>query len=295
MTLTPAEAETAYRLILGRTPSEAEIAHVIGQYDKMAGLRHIMLSSEEFHKKFDHIRADFVKNLTPILVHLHIPEATDATVFDQLGASADLQPALAADAEAFASLCKSPRPDRIKLRYIYGDLIPNLAEGLRVPYVHLCTIARPGPRLYRLYLAACVAQEGATMSFGSYLKYSVTSMAHRIECDNGQTRRLANARGEGSFGREDDLLARALNVATSPKMIFGLFENTPALLARLVRAGLLEASAIDLQPVIELADPAYEKAVSDLSKEARGIFDTYIAWDEYLYDVCAALFIPSTS
>lgn len=293
MPLTPAQIETAYRMILERTPSPAEINHVAQQHDKMNPLRHMLFNSEEFHRRFNQIHDTFTQKLQPIVVHLHIPEAVNADLFAALRATPLLNPATATDAEEFEALCNQPRPERLKLRLVYGDLTPAAGAKLGLPHVHLCTIAQPGPRLFRMYQAASAAQEETKMDFGTYLANSVDSLPHRIELDNGQIRRLADDRTANGLGRENALLTAALHAATAPDMIFGLYEQTDTLLERLIHEERL--SPRDLPPREETTrgprqtDQTYETALRGLGKDQRIIFDAYTAWDTYLYDVCAAL------
>jgi hypothetical protein len=297
MPLNPAEAETAYRLILERTPSPEEIANAVNQHDKLGALRHMLLNSEEFYRKFDTIREGFLKRINPVLVHLHIPEAVDPMLFSQLAAAQDLQPATPADPDSFSALCAKPRHERLKLHYIYGDLTAGAGDALNLPFMHLCTIARPGPRLYRLYRAACDAQGASKMSFGTYLEYSLDSLVHRLELDNGQVRRLAGPPDASEFGREKELLARAFHHAFSPDMIFGFFEDTAALARRLGDEGLMTSQPPDTAPTTDektsedgsTADHEFTRALDALGKDARIIFDAYTAWDTYFYDVCRAL------
>lgn len=298
MPLTPAETETAYRLILERTPAPAEIAHAISQHDKLGTLRHVLLNSEEFYKKIDHIRNEFTKNLKPVLVDLHIPGAVPQAIFELLTTAETLQPATDVDTETFAALCARPRPERLKLRYIYGDLAIGAGEALRLPYVHLCIIARPGPRIYRLYCNACGQDNKAEMDFGTYLEYSLNSVPHRLELDNGQLRRLSGERGINGFGREPALLASALHNALAPTMILGFAEYGAALIDRLIKEGALpEDTPHSPKATDENADSdsAYAAAVEALNADRRAIFDAYIAWDSYLYEVCKAVLLPSAT
>ncbi|MCJ7874835.1 hypothetical protein [Phaeobacter sp. J2-8] len=290
MALTPAEVESAYRVILERIPSPDEITNASNRHDKLATLRQTLLNSEEFYRKFDKIRSDFNARLKPVLVHICIPEAVDPGLFEVLATATDLQPATVVDDESFAALCAKPRPERLKLRYVYGDLAGDVGPSLGVPYLRLCTIRRPGDRLYRLYQQACRSENDNKTSFGTYLKYSLESEAHRLELDNGQIRRLAGQRTLDSLGQEQEVLTCALHTALAPDMIFGFAENSAALLDRLAKKDLdLAPGSMSQAPDVS---KDYKAAVAKLDKNERAIFDTYTAWDNYLYDVCEALLSP---
>lgn len=301
MPLIPAEVETAYRLILERMPSPEETANAASSHDKLGALRQTLLNSEEFYRKFDAIRGDFAKRLKPIVVHLHIPEAVHPALFDALTSAETLQPPTLADVAEFTALCAKPRPERLKLRYLYGDLGAGCGANLRLPYMHLCTIARPGPRLFRIYRAACDTQDTSKMSFGTYLEYSLDSVPHRLELDNGQVRRLSGQQDTDSLGKESELLPRALHNALAPDMILGLFEHPDAVAAHLAEADILPAIrtvvsddiTADTLPDNDF-DKQYTAALNGLSEDERVIFETYTAWDNYFYDVCEALLFPTT-
>jgi len=298
MPLSASDVATAYRLILERTPAPEEAASVAAQYEKLGTLRQDLLNSEEFQRKYTQIQGSFLKQIKPVLIHLQIPEAVDPELFTQLYAAEALQPATSADNDSFAALCTAPRPERRKLRYVFGDLAAGAGQDLGLPHIYLCTIAPPGPRIYRIYRAACSGDEGTDMSFGTYLEYSLDSPPHRLELDNGQIRRLAGATTLDSLGREKELLANALHAALAPEMLLGFWGVGMALAPQLAQRGFpLEDTAPPSAPpsTPDSTDADYTAALAALDKTARTIFDSYTAWDSYFYDVCSALLSPDAA
>lgn len=300
MPLTLDEIETAYRLFLERSPTKSQIANIRSQHDSLAGLREVLLNSEEFYHKFKNARARFEERQTPILVQMLSPEATPEALLSALAQASELQPGHQVDKAGFDALCALPRPERLKLRHIYGDLKVNAGTALNLPWRRLFTLRRPGPRLYQMYRTACAAQNRSDMRFGTFLDYSVQSTEHRIELDNGQMRRLAGRTGAASLGQEAPQLRLALHMALSPDTILGLYERPGALLQTLAAQGFLTLAdtAPDTDPDFETGaqtdtDAAYDAALRDLSSDEQLIFDGYTAWDSYLYDVCDALLFPS--
>lgn len=293
MPLTAEDIGAAYRLILGRDPAAQDIENVTRQHETLETLRLTLLNSDEFHRKFDRICTSFVSRLKPILVSLQVPGAVDATLFEALTTEDTLQPASHVDPQNLKALYTKPRPERLKLRHVYGDLGAGAGEALRLPHRYLCSIARPGPRIYRLYRMACGPEGEAEMSFGTYLEYSLDSTPHRVELDNGQVRRLAGQQDMDGLGREPALLARALHNALAPDMLLGLFERPEALALRLSEDGFLSAPPPGLANHEAMdTEEGYAAALETLGDDARGILDAYTAWDGYLYEVCEGLLFP---
>lgn len=308
MSLTSREIETTYQAILDRMPSPAEIANTVQQHSSLKALRQAIVSSEEFYLKFQAMRTTYEARQTPILVHPLIPETAGDALLDALATAPELQPARQTDEDGIAPLRSLPRPERLKLRLVQGDLDFAAGARLALPYRTLCILRRPGPRLWRLWRLICpTAAAGATtgatagatnspdtMRFGDLLEYSLNSVPHRLEMDNGQVRRLAGTSSEDGFGSEPALLRRALHMALAPDTVLGLAEHP---------ASVLEAlSARDLIAHPESCPPddpddmaALDEALAGLSKAQRAIFDGYTAWDDYLYEVCAALLFPPSN
>ncbi|MEO1554788.1 MAG: hypothetical protein AAFS01_00030 [Pseudomonadota bacterium] len=295
MPLKPSDVELAYKLILERAPSAQEIANVGNQHSTLQSLRQILLNSEEFYRKFKRIRTTFEERQTPILVHMHVPHATAPGVVKTLGRADDLRPSHHMDMAGFAQFCAQPRPERLKARYLHGDLAVHAGASLDLPWRRLCSIRKPGPRIYALYREACAAENVTDMSFGAYLEHSLASAEHRIELESGQVRRLAGRTGPDSFGHESTMLREALHVALGSDTILGLYEHPGLLISTLADHGFIDPNdRIDDVSTRDASDNTYDGALKSLTGDQRQIFDSYTAWDDYLYAVCAAmLFSPS--
>lgn len=291
MSLTQHDIESTYQAILDRAPSRDEAARIAQQHSSLKALRQTILNSEEFYLRFRAIRARFEARQRPILVHPLIPGAAGDALLDALGAAPELQPQQEPDEKGIASIRALPRPERLKLRLVQGDLEGTAGSALDLPFRTLCILRRPGPRLYRLWRLLCPADSTDTMGFGEMLEYSLHSVPHRLEMDNGQVRRLAGNPAEADIGREPALLRRALHCALSSDTVLGLAEKPMQVMQALADQNLISLPETTLPDDADDTD-ALEKAVADLSSAQRRIFDGYTAWDEYLYEVCAALLGP---
>jgi hypothetical protein len=299
MSLTSTEIDLAYRLILEREPSETEVAHVAAQYDDLMTLRRAFLNSEEFGRKYNRMRATADAQMPPVLVHLHLPKTAGTSLAEALSAEPALQPNAMYHDDNLDELRALPRPERRKLRYVRGHLSMGAGEALGVPYRYLCMLRRPGPRIFSFYQfvrrtrthPAHALLNEQNMSFGDYLEYSVGAVNHRLELDNGQMRRLSGEFRHASLGQETRLLRLALHKVLAPDVILGMVERIDQLIERLVAEGYL--SSTDVKRVNISPNPdLYESAVASLTDDQRLIFDSYIGWDSYFYDVCEALLFP---
>lgn len=292
MPLTQAEIETSYRLALERMPSANEIASIGSQHSTLNALRQILLNSEEFQRKFTRLRTDFENRQVPILVHVDIPEATAPAILSALDASESLQPGRSVDAEDFAEICARPRPERLQIRSISGDIPVDAGRDLNLPWRRLLSLRNPGERIFAIYRDACAAEGRKDLTFGTYLEYSVQSERHRVELDNGQLRRLAGRADPASLGQEAALLRPALHAAMDPITILGLYEQPAALISALAADGFIEGAGS--APKHDTKDDGFGVALKGLTPDQRQIFEAYVAWDTYLYDVIAALVAPAT-
>lgn len=291
MSLTQHDVESTYQAILDRAPSRDEAARIAQQHSSLKALRQAILNSEEFYVRFQAMRANFEARQRAILVHPLIPGAAGDALLDALAAAPELQPQQEPDEKGIASIRALPRPERLKLRLVQGDLDGTAGSALDLPFRTLCILRRPGPRLYRLWRLLCPADSADSMDFGEMLEYSLNSPPHRMEMDNGQIRRLAGDRSETGIGHEPALLRRALLCALSPGTVLGLAEKPMQVLEALADQNLIslpEAALTDDPDDTE----ALKKAVEGLSDAQRRIFDAYTAWDDYLYEVCKALLDP---
>lgn len=292
MSLTQHDIESTYQAFLDRAPSQAEAANIAQQHASLKALRQTILNSEEFYVRFKTMRATFEARQHPILVHPMIPEAAGDALLDALATAPELQPLQETDAEGIAPIRALPRPERLKLRLVQGDLDMTAGAALDLPCRSLCILRRPAGRLWRLWRMLCPSDSGPdAMSFGEFLDYSLHSVPHRLEMDNGQIRRLAGDRSEAGIGREPALLRAALHIALSPDTVLGLAEKPMQVLEALADRNLMSLPETALPDDPDDTD-ALDNAVAGLKDVQRRIFDGYIAWDDYLYQVCAALLHP---
>lgn len=298
-TLPETEISQAYRLLLDRAPSTEEVASMGRQHTELQSLRTALLGSDEFAKKYAKLREQSEARRRPALVHLHVPKTAGTTLARALAKEPELQPELVIHDDTLADLRKMPRHRRLGLRYVHGHLSMGAGEALGAPYRYLCVIRRPGPRIFSFYQfirrsRKHPAHELLTekdMSFGDYLEYSVETMAHRLELDNGQIRRLAGEFRRPSLGQETRLLKTALHHALSPTMLFGFVEHLDSLLQTLADEGYLSGTGIEALNTSPNSD-LYDSSVDALSPDQKRIFDSYTAWDSYFYDVSRALLLP---
>lgn len=302
MSVTETEIELAYRLLLGRKPSTEEVTARVGQHENVDDLRRTFLNSAEFEKKYDQLRTRADAQHPPTLVHLHIPKTAGTTLAEALSTMPAMQPFKIVHDDTLDELRAMPKGQRRALRYVRGHLSMGAGEALGTPYRYLSLIRRPGPRIFSFYQFIRRTRTHPThallteqdMSFGDYLEYSLTSMPHRLELDNGQIRRLAGRFNPASLGQEQALLKASLHNALAPDMLFGFVEHFDAYIQMLVDEGYLPAAEVEKRNVSPNSN-LYDESVAALTEKQRLIFDGYTAWDTYFYDVCAGILLPPAS
>ena len=297
MSLTERQVKLAYRLVLGRGPSDEETAHMISQYSTVRELRIAFLSSAEFERNYARFQEKLYSDRPATLVHLHIPKTAGTTLAEALSTTEALQPNMIVHDNTLDELRALPRQKRRALRYIRGHLSMGAGEAIGFPYRYMCLIRRPGPRIFSFYQfirrtrthPSFAELTEKNMSFGDYLEYSIENIPHRLELDNGQVRRLAGVFDHSGLGRETELLRTALYTVLDPKMLFGFVEDIDSFLQKMVTEGYLASTEVRTLNVSPNSDQ-YQASLEALTPKQRDIFDSYTAWDSYFYDTCQQLF-----
>lgn len=298
MSLTETEVKLAYQLLLNRIPTGPEVENMIQNHDSLLSLRTAFMNSDEFDKKYL-LHTQKATSGAPTLLHLHIPCTAGTTLSEALLENPKMQPSRVCHDLDLEPIRNLARPKRRELRYLRGHLAMGIGDVLRTPYINVCLIRKPGPRLFSVYQAIRRTQDHPahktliekSMSFGDYLEYSVNEVPHRIELDNGQVRRLSGHFTEESIGHEQLLLQLALTHSLSPQNLIGFVEHFDHFANRLVEEGFLPEANLEKFNVSPEAG-LYDETIAKLTKSQREIFDSYIAWDQYLYTVCETLMAP---
>jgi hypothetical protein len=284
----------AYRLFLGRNPSDAEADRMLANQSTLDGLRRVFLYSEEFRKKTD---GTLQEKGRPTLIHLHIPKSAGSSLSQLLVHDTNPNERMTIGDGDLDRLRTLPEPRRRQLKLIFGHLSFGVARHLP-QYAHYVTVLRePGPRILSFYRYVKrtdhhplypVTNE-TDMSFGQFLEFTAANPRFRLEVDNGQIRRLGGSMTLPTLGQEEELLRQALHNLMSPQLSFGLTEYFDEFLASLVKRGLLSAAS-DIRVNAAPDTVRLEDALSALTPAQRTIYDGYIAWDSLLYDICKRVF-----
>ena len=302
MPLTNEEISLAYRVVLNRVPSPQDIAHMVENYDTIAGLRSMLLISDEFTGKYAALQRERDAQRRPTLIQLHVPKTGGTTLAEALTYESHLLPNAVYHDDTLGELRALSSAKRRQLRYIRGHLSAGAGEALGAAYRYLVVIRRAGPRIYSFFRFIQRNDDHpahdeimrTNMSFGQYLEFSLAAPDHRAELDNGQLRRLAGQMTDRNFDRPDLYLRPALHTVLAQGTILGFTEHMPALLRQLQANGFLSSTEIDNHNVAPNGIPL-QAAVEQMTNTQRQIYDDYTCWDDYFYDLCLAILPPERS
>ncbi|MEO0938796.1 MAG: hypothetical protein AAFY38_11635 [Pseudomonadota bacterium] len=298
MTVKPNDVRMAYRLILGRLPSDTEVANTQKNFKSVNALRNSFLLSKEFEAAYSRMRTRPGEQSDPLLIHLHIPKTAGTSLARALEAEPRLQPMRIVHQNGIDQLASSPRAERLQIRYLRGHLVMGAGQMLDVPHRYLCLLRKPGPRIFSFFqfIQRTISHPEhdlvykGGMSFGDYLEFTQTNLNHRIEVHNGQVRRLSGVFFPPKFGHEAELLRLALHHILAPNMMWGLVEHLDLLIRDLVKDGLLSDPNIEKSNVSPHSD-RYEAAIAELTDRQRAIFGAYTAFDNQLYQMCETVLL----
>ncbi|UWR24420.1 hypothetical protein [Sulfitobacter sp. S190] len=287
MTLDSDTVRMGYRLILDRTPGDAEIKAGQEGFGSLQAMRQAFFKSREFKRKYARICEAMDENRAPTLVQLEIPGTGAGALRDQLLAQNALQPSMPVSDDISDTLRQLPHAEQRGLRFIYGDLVYGAGDALENPHHYITLIADPGVRLHSLWHP--YRTDG---SFGSFLEAGLEDTALRLEIDNGQIRRLAGNLAAEGIGQEKGLLQSALHRALGPDMFVGFADAPQSLLDVLGDNGLFDGAAPPhVAPVLALSQ--YDSDLGTLTPPQQQLFESYTAWDTYLFTVCRQFFLPN--
>lgn len=301
MTIPVKNAAVAFEALMGRAPTDAEAERFSQQFDDVASMRQGLINSPEFTRSYTKMIERRDARMTPALIHLHIPKTAGTTLAQALLAEPNLKPEMLVHDGEREKLRTLPLAKRRRLRLIRGHMSIGIGDDFGLPFRYLCALRRPGPRIFSFYQfvkrnrkhpSYAILNE-ADMSFGDYLEFSVDNVAHRLELDNGQVRRLSGEMVKTSIGDERRLLKKAIHEAFSDKMILGFVEHFDDLVERLMEEGFLSQEPPEKFNVSPNSD-AFDESIASLTKAQRAIYDSYIGWDQYLYEICHSTMVRST-
>lgn len=303
MALAREEIVLAYRFLLNRAASEAEVDHMAKHFADTQSLRKAILLSDEFTGRLELMVREREALQPPTLIHVHIPKTAGTTLVNALASEEAMKPSALVHDHMLPELAAMPMARRRALRYVYGHLDMTVGSVFGAPHRLLCVIRRPGPRIYSFYRFILRTKDhpshaqvrGLNLSFGDYLDYSLDHTNHRLEIDNGQLRRLSGNLNDGKFDISHSYVVPALHAVTMTQMILGYAEQMDTLLERLRAEGYLSATKVRNQNVAPKDSGAmsYEAALAALTESQKAVFNDFTVWDNYFYDLCMTILPPA--
>lgn len=290
--LTPDQVRFGCELFLGRVPTETEVQKISGKHYTSTGLRDLLVHSTEFRQR-NGLMARSEAETPPTLIHLHMPKTAGTSLNVLLEQNYPRTQMLDIQHGTLHQLRGMDPAARAELRVIRGHLMHGVATWLPQPSLYVSLLRRPGPRIHSFYQyirrqpkhPLHTDLNATDMSFGQFLALVGVRSDLRSEIDNGQCRRIAGRMAETDFGQEQQIFRQAVSHVFAPDMIFGLTEHFAGFLALLKARGLLtHYSPIKVNTAPESTDMA--QVLAALTPDERRLFDGYIQWDDWLYDIC---------
>ncbi|MCR8546976.1 sulfotransferase family protein [Salipiger sp. P9] len=299
------DVEIAYRIYLGRSPSQKEIEGKLRNLKSGAQLRQSFWKSAEFSRNLKQrnikqkVHSEMAGNAgSTALIHLHIPKTAGSSLSAILGRECAKGTALAVNDGFLASLKTMSIEDRAALRFVFGHLFYGVAQHLPQKCHYITVLRDPKARILSFYRYVLRTQThilheqvaGGGMSFGTFLEFSAETGKPDQDLDNGQVRRLANRRAQQ---QNEHVKARLTHEAISnilaDDFTYGLTEYFDDFVKRLLARKLItKPGMVRLNRAPGNADT--DSALQDLSPRQRDILDGFTVWDKKLYDICKDIY-----
>lgn len=300
-TLSGEEVNLAYQLFLGREASVLEIERMQEKGTEISRLRRVFLSSPEFANRLKQLLINhdvlIQRRLQPHkasrYVHLHIPKTAGTTMSAILAASVGRGKSISFSENAKGPLAGKSPADLVDYRFIHGHLSYKVMSYLPPDSQAICVLRRPGDRLLSFYKYVSRTDHHPlyrpltkwNMSFGDFLEFIDGRPQLKRESDNVQMRILSGLTEVGYLGQEQKVFELAMSNLLNDRILFGLTERFDAFQAWLKHKGLLKT--ISTARLNASNEPAkLDQALEELTADQRAIFDSYVVWDNLLYEVC---------
>lgn len=293
----------AYKLFLNRNASPEEATSMAKNQETLAELRNVFLNSREFGVKFDAHRSKGAHNPARdcAIVHLHVPKTAGSSLTRVLAPHYAQGTQFSVSDGNLSKLKNTSKEERQAISFMFGHLSHGVADQLPQNHMYVCVLRRPGPRLMSYYNYLYRTKDhpsygiikGQDMSFGTFLEWSADPKnGHRREVDNGQVQRLAGLEAHHKGAGKAEMLTQALSHILAPDMMYGLTEHFDDFVGRLYAQGVIPNKVA----IRENAAPntaSLDKVLTELTGAQRELYDSFIYWDDILYNTCEQLYFAA--
>lgn len=290
----------AYRLFLNRNASPEEATSMAANQATLADVRNVFLNSREFGLKFDAnrptVRTKPFQNHA--VIHLHVPKTAGSSLTRILAPHYAHGTQFSVSDGNLKKLTGASKQERQAISFMFGHLSHGVAQQLPQDHLYVCVLRRPGPRLLSYYNYLYRTKDhpsydsvrGQDMSFGTFLEWAVDmENGHLGEVDNGQVRRLAGLKARGSGASVAEILPQALSNILAPDMMYGLTEHFDDFVGRLYACGVIP-NKVTIRENAAPNTASLDNILADLTAGQKEIYDTFIYWDDILYNTSEQLY-----
>lgn len=306
--LTTRDIEVANRLMLGRSPTKAEIETKLKNHRSLDQLRATYWSSPEFATRASHCLRISHAGATPqkseggdTLIHVHIQKTAGSSLSAILNREYKPGEVLSFSDNSIHRVTRMSSEQLAKVKLVHGHLSYGIADLFPQKCHYVTVLRQPKDRLLSLYRYTARTEDHPlygvvtknNMGFGEYLEFLFQHPELARDMDNAQIRRLASDKISATDNDSKALLfQQALSNIAAPDMTFGLTEYFEYFLDRLFRRRIItnpEEVRSNTAP-----SPTNIKEVMDgLTERQREILESFTEWDQKFYDICKQVYCAS--
>ncbi len=296
--LTEESVISAYRYLLGRAPSDKEVATWMDRPMTLKQLRESFLRSKEFGHIYQSTTgfSRWSPPLGQVLINIRIPKTAGTSLTSIIAQSFPTDAVLYTDDRDLSNVTGLGAGERLKVGMVAGHIRYGLGALFPQRTLYVTMLREPIERIYSFYRYVRRTTDhplnglftAHDLTFGMFLERGLKNYSVRCEVDNGQVRRLAGDMTEASFADTALLYRQAMHNLFAPNMLFGIASNFEGLLRRLVAEGIIrEAKQLyaNTSPDDELP---LEDAIAEMTDHQLELLRYFTFWDDLLYNSASA-------
>ena len=287
-----------YRHILGRMPSDAEVATWLTKKFTLAQMRNSFLASVEFGKVYENAtgKTNWTASAAQVIINIRIPKTAGTSLTSIIARSFQADAVLYTDDADLSNLMRLGASERLKVRMVAGHIQYGIGALFPQRVLYVTMLRTPLERIYSFYRYVRRTQDHPLnrlfltedMTFGEFLEQALTNYHIRREVDNGQVRRLAGDMTGASFPDTALLYRRAAHNLFASNMLFGVASNFEGFLRRLVAEGIIPKATQLHSNSSPGGETSLDEVMSNMTEYQLELARYFTYWDDLLYTGASA-------
>ncbi len=147
------EIRNAYRYIMGRLPSEKELALWLEKSVTLEQLRSGFLGSKEFQKLYEKTKVDpkWSPTAGQIIINIRIPKTAGTSLTKIIGSALQSEHVILTDEINLSNVKQLGAAERLKIQMVAGHIVYGLGSFFQQRVLYITMLRAPAERVYSFF------------------------------------------------------------------------------------------------------------------------------------------------